>query len=159
MKYIDAEKLKAEIERRKRFYERTQERLHQDDPEFSTSYAIASALKELRSFIISLQQKQPETPSGEEVMNMCNQILIDWVKEGKTPEEREQREQAHIRFFELYDEYMQEQQEGDLEKEIEQWFDLSGISEAWENGEWSTNDIRSTARHFYELGLKAIKEE
>lgn len=73
---------------------------------------VALAKEEL---LKSLQQKQPETPSGEEVMNMCNQILIDWVKEGKTPEEREQREQAHIRFFELYDEYM-EQSEVALEK-------------------------------------------
>ena len=59
-KYIDADKLIAEIESRKRFYERTYERLHQDDPEFLTSYAIASALEELRSFITSLQKEQPE---------------------------------------------------------------------------------------------------
>lgn len=72
-------------------------------------------LKRIRDKKNQFQQEQLETPSGEEVMTMCNQILIDWVKEGKTPEEREQREQAHIRFFELYDEYM-ERPEVALEK-------------------------------------------
>jgi len=72
MKYIDSEKLIAEIERRKRFYERTQERPHQDDPEFSTSYAIASALKELRSFITTLQQEQPEVDFETEYAKFTN---------------------------------------------------------------------------------------
>lgn len=59
----------------------------------------------------------------------------------------------------IIDSLQQEQPEVDLEKEIEKWFDLSGIGEAWENGEWSTNDVTRTARHFYELGLNARKED
>lgn len=50
---------------------------------------------------------------------------------------------------------VQEQPEVDLEKEIEKW--TEGYEDDWE--EWSTNDIISTAHHFYELGLKAKKGE
>ena len=67
MKYIDADKLISEIERRKGFYERTYERLHRDDLESSTSYAIASALDELLSLIASLQQEQPEVDLEKEI--------------------------------------------------------------------------------------------
>lgn len=49
------------------------------------------------------------------------------------------------------------QPEVNFEKEIEEWFDV--YREAWDYGEWSTNDIRRTARHFYELGLNARKEK
>lgn len=108
MKYIDSEKLIAEI---KRYKNKADERLKikgRSYAEEEKDSALQNLCGNLLHFISSLQQR-PETPSGEEVMTMCNQILIDWVKEGKTPEEREQREQAHIRFFELYDEYMQEQ--------------------------------------------------
>lgn len=51
----------------------------------------------------------------------------------------------------------QSQPEVGLEKEIDKWFDM--IGDSWDDAEWSTNDIRSTARHFYELGLNARKEE
>jgi len=104
-----------------------------------------------------VQQEQPDLPSGEEVMTMCNQILIDWVKEGKTPEEVESRKEAHSRFFELYDEYiMQEQPEVDLEKEIRRWF----MEEYGNNtlGLPQLDMVTYIARHFYELGLNARKE-
>ena len=106
MKYIDADKLIEAIEEiKKAEYENC-----------GGVNAKTGVLQEVQELITSFQQERSETPSGEEVMTMCNQILIDWVKEGKTPEEMEQREQAHIRFFELYDEYMQEQPEVDSEK-------------------------------------------
>ena len=140
-KYIDAEKLKAEIEARKK--------VHFEDYHIKKSgnpadYGAANALTQLLPVIDSLQQEQPEVLSGEDIMTMCNQILIDWVKEGKTQEEKEQREQAHMRFFELYDNYLtQEQPEVDLEKETNNWLDSGPYT------------VRETARHFYELGLKA----
>lgn len=81
-------------------------------------------------FLEKRKQGQPEVPSGEDVMVMCNQILIDWVKEGNTQEEKELREQAHIRFFELYDDYlMREQLEVDLKEEFHRW--LSNEKEEW----------------------------
>lgn len=113
MKYIEPEKLKTELES---IYGNMLERTKIDKDNSDYWAGKADAYRNVIDTITSLQQEQPETPSGEEVMTMCNQILLDWVKEGKTPEEREQREQAHIRFFELYDEYMQGQPEVDLEK-------------------------------------------
>ncbi len=99
--------------------------------------------------------EQPKVSSGEDVMTMCNQILIDWVKEGKTQEEKEQREQAHIRFFELYDDYlMQEQPEVDLEKIIGQTYHDGSVTDTSNIDHVGYENI---ARYFYELGLKARK--
>lgn len=87
MKYIDADKLISEIERRKGFYERTYERLHRDDLESSTSYAIASALDELLSFITSLQQES--TPSKEEIADRIVDLIsrnTDFFFNGDTKE-------------------------------------------------------------------------
>lgn len=138
-KYIDADKLIEAIEEiKKAEYENC-----------GGVNAKTGVLQEVQELITSFQQEQSETPSGEEVMTMCNQILIDWVKEGKTPEEREQREQAHIRFFELYDEYM-ERPDVDLEKEIESYLD--GFIKTP-----TRTYFRDTIRHFYGLGLKARK--
>lgn len=109
MKYISADKLIAKIVELRKELPNTIEHLNDEESGFARGQQYE--LTAIEAEILCLQQEQPETPSGEEVMTMCNQILIDWVKEGKTPEEREQREQAHIRFFELYDEYMQEQPE------------------------------------------------
>jgi len=106
---IDVKKLIAKIVELRKELPDTIEHLNDEESGFARGQQYE--LTAIEAEILCLQQEQPETPSGEEVMTMCNQILIDWVKEGKTPEEREQREQAHIRFFELYDEYMQEQPE------------------------------------------------
>lgn len=99
--------------------------------------------------------EQPKVSSGEDVMTMCNQILIDWVKEGKTQEEKEQREQAYIRFFELYDDYlMQEQPEVDLEKIIGQTYHDGSVTDT---SNMDHVDYENIARYFYELGLNAKK--
>ena len=100
MKYIDAEKLIAEIERLQKASAITMEELQMDEPSERMRGEL-NAYDDILYFIDSLQQEQPEV---------------------------------------------------DLEKEIEKWFDMMG--ESWENGYWSTNDIRSTARHFFELGGK-----
>ena len=149
-KYIDAEKLKYEIERRN----------------LSNYHTTTEGYEEeLYEIIDSLQQEQLEVLSGEDVMVMCNQILIDWVKEGNTQEEKEQREQAHIRFFELYDNYlMQEQPEVDLEKEVVKYF--QGYWPGMKTPEacnhqmvFTTPAIMRMIEHFYELGLNARKEK
>jgi len=104
MKYIDADKLIAEIEKRIKYEQTCIENEYRLPGKAEEE--IIFEYKSLSNFISSLQQEQPEV---------------------------------------------------DLEKEIEKWFDMMGDS--WENGEWSSNDIRSTARHFYELGLNARKED
>jgi len=87
--------------------------------------------------------------------------LIAKIKElnlvTKTYEEQVAFNNALAMVVEIIDSLQQEQPEVDLEKEIDKWFDSMG--EAWEDGEWSTNDIKSTARHFFELGLNARKEK
>lgn len=146
-KYIPVDKLIAEIES---LYDNMLKRIKIDKGNSDYWAGKADAYSNVIGIITSLQQEQPETPSGEEVMNMCNRILIDWVKEGKTPEEREQREQAHIRFFELYDEYM-EQPDMDLEKEIESYLD--GFIKTP-----TRTYFRDTIKHFYERGLNTRKD-
>lgn len=188
-KYIDAKRLKAEIERRKElltphkgqgvglcrevikqfdsllsFIDIISQPIIKDDiideirteierrfSEYnhdSNHHIQAAKCASLLDFLDTLQQEQSEGLSGEDVMTMCNQILIDWVKEGKTKEEKEQREQAHIRFFKLYDDYMmQEQPEVDLEKELEQYARNHPTDDAG-----SYRNLFGIARHFYELG-------
>ena len=116
MKYIDADKLIAEIEKLLARANRRTDKEHlshnSEMEKFGEDYwnGYGDFAYGLLGYIHSLQQEQPELPSGEEVMTACNQILIDWVKEGKTPEEVESRKEAHSRFFELYDEYMLQEQ-------------------------------------------------
>ena len=102
-KYIDAEKLKAEIEARKK--------VHFEDYHIKKSgnpadYGAANALTQLLPFIDTLQQEQPE---------------VDLAKEYKT-----------------------------------WWNSISGKINVEHIMEWYMHE---TARHFYELGLKARKEE
>ena len=126
MKYIDAERLRVEIERRRKICaDIAANKRNEEVAEYYRGKEVA--YDETSSLITSLLQEQPESGSSEKPNNLLSE--------------------------------KQEQQEVDFEKEYEQWLDLSGIGEAWENGEWSTNDIRRTARHFYELGLNARKED
>lgn len=125
MKYIDAEKLIKAIE----------------DKGLDCSFAVKMVRLDTLALIDELQQEQPDLPSGEEVMTTCNQILIDWVKEGKTPEEKVQRKQAHSRFFELYDEYlMQEQPEfPTTDEEVEKFLATAPnveLPKKYENPDW-----------------------
>ena len=149
-KYIDVEKLKAEIERQKHILNTS----IQSGGDYGQSCTIV-AYDNILSLIDSLQQEQSEVLSGEDVMTMCNQILIDWTKEGETQEEKEQREQAHMRFFELYDNYLtQEKPEVDLEKEIEEYFPESYFETAI-----NFDDVVDIARHFWNKGYNARKKE
>jgi hypothetical protein len=145
MKYIDSEKLISEIERLLKCTE-----LHRGEAVVDGS---RQTLYWIKDFIDSLQKEQPDLPSGEDVMTMCNQILIDWAKEGKTQEEIEQRKQAHSRFFELYDDYlMQEQPEVDIDIQQELYHHFGQVKDF-------TLGV-AIASYFYELGqCKARKEE
>lgn len=52
----------------------------------------------------------------------------------------------------------QEQPDVDLEREITKWLDSGDITDT-RSDDYRDSDIESTARHFYELGLNARKEE
>ena len=65
------------------------------------------------------------------------------------------------RLISFIDSLQQEQPEVDLEKEISRWItedcgpsDFNAFAD-----HWCADDIIATARHFYELGLNARKED
>ena len=67
MKYIDADKLIAEIERVKAEKTRIYEMLPKDDLDAVLSYAQRECLQQLGYFITSLQQEQPEVDLEKEI--------------------------------------------------------------------------------------------
>lgn len=143
MKYIDSEKLIAEIER---LYD-----------EHSSKYEIDEAaivLDKLEDFIASLQQEQPnkyETAleKARKWMPNVNQgghaILIDIFPElGEGLDPR-------------YGGRKQEQPEVDFEEE---WDKFEDWMESYNRGDYPTcYSPKQIARHFYELGINARKEE
>lgn len=71
---------------------------------------------------------------------------------------------TYLSVLRLIDSLQQEQTEVDLEKEIDMFVDGWSIDEDLglvDDEGWSVTvgDIKNVARHFYELGLKARKEE
>lgn len=150
-KYIDAEKLKAEIERHIKHYEK----LNCDDFKNGELYIC----QELLSFVKSLQQEQPK-----------KYIELNGIKYREVPAKTNDKICKDCDYFldngtcELVDcpciddntilERLNEQPEVDLEEEIAIY--LRTFSSSFGNGiEYAKN----IARHFYELGLKARKEE
>ena len=128
MKYIPVDTLIAEIERRKK----------QD-----VTFRERSILIDIETAITSLQQEQPSRDYDEAYLNECiAKASKTWkgVDADKYLDEVRGREQ--------------EQPEVDLEKEIKRYQEHYilvrdiGFSLGW-------MDIETTARHFFELGLKA----
>ena len=170
MKYIDAEKLIAEIE----------DRLHcngafDEVGDYGWHYdkGMVDAYNHIKEFITSLQQEQPEkilTFGGfvDKVGTWFAHLRLDKFREtfdGETfpATELVQRYDWFVR--ELSKQYSdkQEQPEADLDfqvfaEEMDAVFNLP--AEATENTEDNPlNWEYAIARHFYELGLNARKEE
>ena len=136
MKYIDADRLKAEIK----------ERFHCNgsfdecgDTAWDYDQGMVAAYNYVLSFIDSLQQEQ--LPGIEEHGVLGRDFIpVEWVdaceKYGK------------------WKIVQQEQPEVDLEKEIDSFFPESYFETAI-----NFEDAENIARHFYELGLNARKEE
>lgn len=143
-KYIDAEKLKYEIEKRN----------------LSNYHTTTEGYEEeLYEIIASLQQEQPED------IVVVARTFLDALS--KTPYNNKPITDAQIiikqllLFFENPKEYnpdaILEQPEVDLEKEYKTWWNsISGKINVEHIMEWYMHE---TARHFYELGLNARKEE
>lgn len=98
-KYIDADQLIAEIDKR---YTEYRAKMKTDD--FTYYEGMADALDLFEQFLDSL-------PGQEHPIYELNQILLDWMREAKTDKEQEARFEAYKRFFELYDEYMMQELE------------------------------------------------
>lgn len=167
MKYIDADRLRAEIEKRKQ--------IHFDDYFVKKSgnpadFGASNALAQVLSLITSLQQEQPQglhfTPLNrliqkipsenwnDTVNNYAKKLCDCLINEGF-------RKDAEV--LQGYISYMngnnvpmatmdeQEQPEVDLKKEID---------EIWDPRSMNYEVLVHIARHFYELGrLNARKEK
>lgn len=107
MKYIDADLLKAEVERRIT----------------DNTFGAKLELIDILAWLDSLQQEQPESGSSEKPNNLLSE--------------------------------KQEQLEVDLEKEMDNDYD----SPLWDGETVSWMTYTRIARHFYEFGLNARKEE
>ena len=140
MKYIDADRLKAEIERLGRNWDGVQE--------LQPVSLFQADLYELLDIIDSLQQEQPEQPiKGYDEAYLNEKI----AKASKTWEGVDvDKYMAEIRGY--------ERPEVDLKKEIKEWVDLMvGASFPEQDGDYISEEdyrsvIRQTALHFCELG-------
>ena len=140
MKYIDADRLKAEIERLGRNWDGVQE--------LQPVSLFQADLYELLDIIDSLQQGQPEQPIKSYDEAYLNEKI---AKASKTWEGVDvDKYMAEIRGY--------ERPEVDLKKEIKEWVDLMvGASFPEQDGDYISEEdyrsvIRQTALHFYELG-------
>lgn len=139
MKYIDADKLKQEIEKRFWAYGT---HLHDDE--------VTTKADEILSFIDSLQQVQPDFPTTDEQMK---EFLATHPKI-KVPEKYKNPDWLFKK---------QEKPEVDLEKEIakenEKWtcYEEIGFGALYDARPFDGRDIDRIARHFYELGRLSNK--
>ena len=126
MKYIDAEKLKAEIDR--------QEIGYNTDGKHAAEY---DACRKILEIIASLQQEQPEVDLEKDEYSIDDKYI--------------ERSLAKVRLEKELAEYLQYWED---DEELGLIFTTdTGVIQI------ELDDIRDLARHFYELGLKARKEE
>jgi len=173
MKYIDAEKLIAEINAR---IERCEKDEEDGYPDTTSPEAI---LKSVRTNIESLQQEQPEglhfTPLNwliqkipsknwnDTVNNYAKKLRDCLIKEGYLKDA--EILQGYISYMNGNNVPMatideQEQLKVDLEKEIDkEWENCGPIDEGmgYESALLIVEQFHQIARHFYELGLNARK--
>ena len=155
MKYIDAEKLVAEIERQRVSFEYNGK---------TPDERAWRCFGELISFISSLPQEQPSLPSN---LNEAAEEYLEQYNESEFGNGGDDWDDDIRITFKAGAEWMarqtkQEQPEVDLEKEIRSMWELCepidegmGVESAYMHIE--AFDI--IARQFYELGLKARKEK
>ena len=151
MKYIDAEKLIAEIE----------DRLHcngafDEVGDYGWHYdkGMVDAYNHIKEFITSLQQEQPEVDLVAELKHHIS----------TTPKEQLEKEWKELEPWGNIGPTVQEflygkQPEVDLEKEIEEWWQNWVSPPRNEYAVFNKEEFINIVRHFYELGLNARKEE
>ena len=152
MKYIDADRLKAEIER---LYDIARDASYNGEIE-----GEMTAYDKILSIIASLQQEQPMLDSTQ---------LIEWWHEDK--EMLKEKDFRDDPWRLAYNAFMcgfgrgiavkkQEQPEVDLEKEIAEWQGYEAFPEGTNIIPLpkAMNIVEKTAKHFYELGLNARNE-
>ena len=140
MKYIDAEKLIAEIQKL-----RSETCISESDDYYEY------AKSEIIDIINSLQQEQSIRKSHNE----------SWIEETKKELQHEEelldmRLETLKRIRDKKNQFQQEQPEMELEKEIAQTYRDGSVADT---SNMDHIDYENIARHFYELGLNARKEE
>lgn len=168
MKYIDAKKLIAEIERHIKHYKK----LDRDDFKNGELYIC----QELLSFVKSLRQEQPDCHTVEDwIQHIKNadQLTKDIFSKGPYDVLYDALNHPYRHCYDAIKEFgelcfqtgvnsvKQEQPEVDLKKEVKEWMELMvGASFPEQDGDFISEEdyrsvIRQTAYHFYELGLKS----
>lgn len=148
-KYIDTEKLIAKIER----YENTAIDAYNpqgEDADFW--YGKVVVCEDLKTLITSLQQEK-QGKSTKKNCNNCPHCIdrkdqIGWHFKGCFGGQYKGKPIAEIDECPL----QQEQPDVDLEKEIDEWYNIMGVPV-------TADALKGTARHFYSLGLNARKEK
>lgn len=139
MNYIDADRLRAEIRRRIEW-------LNTATGDFAEGRR--AEMRSLYDFIDSLQEEQLIKPELKEEKIECSPVIKEFIS----------------KFFEVgraYNfgfgpkDFLQEQSEVDLEKEYKEYVEDDPVFSKLTN----RNVGLAIARHFYELGLNARKEE
>ena len=169
MKYVNADRLKAEIER----YENTAIDAYNplgEDADFWHGKVVAC--EDLKTLVTSLQQEQAEVQNGKFVFP---KYLYARTKDNKTidmsyaPQDMAAIEYIRNDFVEqeqpqVADTSKMEQPEVDLEREIRDYFSkwdydyYTGVITMDNNITATLSSILNVARHFYELGLNARKK-
>ena len=146
MALIDEETIRKEIEFAKSVYSNPKRVVH----------GVADAFRQdgRAAMCDDILKKLDILPEQEHPIYELNQILLDWVREAKTDKEHEARFEAHKRFFELYDEYMEQGPEQPAEIRLDNHTIMEEIRKCGCN----PNEF-DVARHFFELGLNARKED
>ncbi|MBO4924453.1 MAG: hypothetical protein J5382_10085 [Bacteroidales bacterium] len=141
MKYIDAEKLIKSVNN---YREGARAALNPIDGDADYYTGKIDACEDIKDFIDSLQQEQPDFPTTDEEVEkfLATHPKVEVPDKYKTPDW-------------LFKKLEQEQPEVDIVTEYDEQFDSDPVYGKLAN----RNAGIAIARHFYELGLNARKEE
>lgn len=151
MKYIDAEKLTDMIDNSIAYCQIN----------YSDDYALGfeQSLREVKNFITSLQQEQSEFDLDDDFV--FDEIMSVYDSNGCLPprdgESLEMLEKVFHHAFSIG--RNANKMESDLVKETGRWMDRLDDKYCTLVENYSIQDIKDTARHFYELGLNTRKDD
>ena len=161
-KYIDAEKLKAEIERLEFEIKSQIAELGNFESNEIGLFNYLDLYDDILSIITSLQQEQPESICPRCVYRNKMDDICEYPYGGRKCRINENGVYECNGFEEVE---QQEQPEVDLEKEINieisKWtcYEEIGFGARYDAKPFDGRDIEKIARHFYNLGLNARKED
>ena len=159
MKYIDAEKLYKKVEELMAKFAELETEAETDDMSLTFYQGKRKMCSEILTLITSLQQGQPVRK--EQISHLEHWLAFFGCPEENIEKCATQIAQGYgaIRYLEgvqhgaeAVNELAQQEQPEELEKKIDDWYNTMGIP-------ITADALKETARHFFELGLKAQKGE